>query len=76
MPHKKHLGLGLVIGGALVAALFLAFIFAVPHGSAAEVTPLWLGAIWAMLSMLWGVFRLVAGPSKLDHPHGGTDAGS
>lgn len=53
MPHKKHLGIGLVVGGALVAALFLSFIYVVPHGSSADVAPLWLGAIWAMLTMLW-----------------------
>ncbi|WP_461635738.1 hypothetical protein [Glutamicibacter soli] len=76
MPHKKHLGIGLVVGGALVAALFLSFIYVVPHGSSADVAPLWLGAIWAMQTMLWGIFRLAAGPSKLDHLHGGTDAGS
>ncbi|WP_334122998.1 hypothetical protein [Glutamicibacter sp.] len=74
MPHKKRGGIGLVIGGALIAMLFLAFIYIVPHSGPTDTAPLWLGAIWAMLAMCWGFFRFVAGPSKLDHLHGGTDA--
>ncbi|WP_313811281.1 hypothetical protein [Glutamicibacter sp.] len=74
MPHKKHGGVGLIIGGAIIAMLFLAFIYVVPHSSPSDATPLWIGAIWAMLAMCWGLFRFVAGPSKLDHLHGGTDA--
>lgn len=72
--HKRHLGLGLVVGGGLIAALFLLFIFVVPANDTAAATPMWLGAIWGGLAMCWGLFRLVAGPSSLDDPHGGTDA--
>lgn len=76
MSHRKHLGTGMIIGGALIAALFLVFIFIAPIEPAGAASPLWIGAIWGLLSMCWGIFRFVAGPSKLDHPHGGTDAGS
>lgn len=76
MSLKHHSGTGLIIGGALIAMLFFAFIFAVPHTGPTDTAPLWLGAIWALLAVVWGMFRFVAGPSKLDHLHGGTGADS
>lgn len=75
MP-KKSLGLGLVVGGGIIVALFLMFILTTPAADAQAMTPMWLGIIWGGLAMCWGFFRLIVGPSSLDHPHGGTDAGS
>jgi len=75
MP-KKSLGLGLVVGGGIIVALFLMFILITPVADAQAMTPMWLGIIWGGLAMCWGLFRLIVGPSSLDHPHGGTDAGS
>lgn len=75
MP-KKSLGLGLVVGGGLIVALFLLFMLVTPGNDAQAMTPMWLGIIWGGLAMCWGVFRLIVGPSSLDHPHGGTDAGA
>ncbi|PRA00532.1 hypothetical protein CQ010_13235 [Arthrobacter sp. MYb211] len=75
-PHSKHLGLGLAAGGALLAAMFLAIIFWVPMGLIPSMNPMWIVVAWGAMLMCWGVFRLIAGPSSLDHLNGGTSAGS
>jgi len=75
MPRKIH-GLGLVVGGGLIASLFLLFIFFASARQSDTMTPLWLGVIWGGLAMAWGIFRMIAGPSTLDRVNGGTDAGA
>lgn len=75
-PHIKHLGLNLAVGGALLALMFLAIIFWVPMGLEPSKNPMWIAVAWGTMLMAWGIFRLIAGPSTLDHAHGGTDAGS
>lgn len=75
MPRKIH-GLGLVVGGGLIASLFLLFIFFAFASQSDTMTPLWLGVIWGGLAMAWGIFRMIAGPSTLDRVNGGTDAGA
>lgn len=75
MPKKIH-GIGLVVGGGLIATLFLLFIFTAAESGAGALTPMWLGVIWGGLAMAWGIFRMIAGPSTLDRVNGGTDAGA
>ena len=75
MPRKIH-GLGLVVGGGLIASLFLLFIFFASASQSDTMTPLWLGVIWGGRAMAWGLFRMIAGPSTLDRVNGGTDAGA
>lgn len=71
-----HLGLGLCAGGALTALIFLAIIFWFPIGLVPSMNPLWIVVAWGAMLMCWGIFRLIAGPSRLDHLAGGTNAGS
>ena len=73
---NTHLGLGLAAGGALFAIMFLAAIFWVPMGVVPSMNPLWIVVAWGTMLMCWGVFRMIAGPSRLDHFNGGTNAGS
>lgn len=75
MPRKTN-GVGLVVGGALIATLFLIFIFVAPTVGSSAPTPMWLGVIWGSLAVAWGLFRLIAGPSSLDRTNGGTDVGA
>lgn len=73
---NTHLGLGLAAGGALFAIMFSVAIFWVPMGVAPSMNPLWIIVAWGTMLMCWGVFRMIAGPSRLDHFNGGTNAGS
>lgn len=71
---RKHLGLGLLIGGLIILVFFLAFLL-IPQNADKSMSPMWIGVAWGGLMAIWGLFRMIKGPSKLDHPRGGSDAG-
>lgn len=73
--RRKHLGLGLLIGGLIIVAFFLAFLL-IPQNTDESISPMWIGVVWGALMAIWGVFRMIKGSSKLDHPQGGSDAGA
>lgn len=65
-------GLWLTIVGGLVAIGFAIYaLLAAPDSTSG---PLWIVAGWGALVFIYGVYRLVRGPSSLDDPRGGTDA--
>jgi hypothetical protein len=59
---------GLVI--ALVFGIYL-WVEALKRGNAA--TPLWLGVAFGLIIAGFGLYRRLAGPSKLDFAEGGTN---
>lgn len=73
--HRPRRGLWLLIGGLVVAGFFLTFLL-ISQSAATSLTPMWIGVAWGALMAVWGLYRLLKGPSKLDHPQGGTDAGA
>ena len=69
--HGRRPGLWLTIVGGLVAVGFAIYaLFAAPDSTSG---PLWIVAGWGALVFIYGVYRLVRGPSSLDDPRGGTD---
>lgn len=69
-----HRGLGLALGGLIIAAGFASFIFLVPQSDVLTRSPLWIAVIWGALMIIYGVYRMIRGDSKLDHEHGGTNS--
>lgn len=71
-PRSTRPGVWLMLVGALIALSFA--IFAVAVSTVEGVGPLWIVVGWGVLIFLYGLYRLVKGPSSLDHKAGGTDA--
>lgn len=69
-----HRGLALALGGLIIAAAFASFIFLVPQSDSLSRSPLWIAVIWGALMIIYGVYRMIRGDSKLDHEHGGTNS--
>lgn len=70
--HGHRPRLWLTIVGGLVAVGFAIYaLLAAPDSTSG---PLWIVAGWGALVFIYGVYRLVRGPSSLDDPRGGTDA--
>lgn len=70
--HGRRPGFWLTIAGGLVAVGFAIYaLLAAPDSTSG---PLWIVAGWGALVFIYGVYRLVRGPSSLDDPRGGTDA--
>ncbi|MFJ2618451.1 hypothetical protein [Glutamicibacter sp. NPDC087344] len=71
-PRKRRPGLWLMIIGGLIAAGFA--ILALLSEAGSSPGPLWIVVGWGGLVFLYGLYRVVKGPSSLDHRKGGTDA--
>ena len=70
--RKRRPGIWLmVIGGLLAIGFSIYAVLAVPDSTSG---PMWIVAGWGALVFLYGLYRVIRGPSTLDDPHGGTDA--
>lgn len=72
-PRRKRPGVGLMIWGAIIAAVFAAFLLFAPGAGTTAPSPLWIAVLWGLLMLGYGAYRFARGQSKLDHPDGGTD---
>ena len=70
--RKRRPGIWLMIIGGLLAIGFS--IYAVLAAPDSTSGPIWIVAGWGALVFLYGLYRVIRGPSTLDDPHGGTDA--
>lgn len=70
--RKRRPGIWLmVIGGLLAIGFSIYAVLAAPDSTSG---PMWIVAGWGALVFLYGLYRVIRGPSTLDDPHGGTDA--
>lgn len=73
VPGKHHAN-GLLVGGGLIAVLFLLFIITGGTTMGAAISPLWIGFIVGVLVALLGAFRMWRGPAAFglgdtEHKH-------
>lgn len=70
--RKRRPGIWLmVIGGLLAIGFSIYAVLAAPDSTSG---PMWIVAGWGALVFLYGLYRVIRGPSTLDDPHAGTDA--
>ena len=70
--RRRRPGLWLAIVGGLVAVGFAIYaLLAAPDSTSG---PLWIVAGWGALVFIYGLYRIIRGPSSLDDPRAGTDA--
>ena len=71
-PRKRRSGLWLAVVGGLVAIGFAIYaLLAAPDSTSG---PLWIVVGWGALVSIYGLYRVIRGPSSLDDLRGGTDA--
>lgn len=71
---KRRKGSGLLIAGLLITVLFVVFMFLGQDPGQGLKTPVWIGVAFGGIMALFGLYRMVKGPSPLDHPGGGTNS--
>lgn len=61
-----------MVVGLLITTLFVVSIL-IGHGTAEGLkTPVWIGVAFGGLLVLFGLYRMLKGPSPLDHLGGGS----
>lgn len=66
-------GVGLAIAGVLIAGLFAIFMNIDQTSGEGWKSPMLIGVLLGLIMLVFGIYRLAKGNSKLDYPHGGTN---